>query len=255
MSERPVSEPPVSERIALVTGGSRGIGRAISVALAADGHRVAVNCRSDVEAAKEVVATIEAGGGEALVVASDVTDPAAIDGLFGEVEEAFGPVSVLVNNAGIRRDSLSMRMSVDDWRDVLATNLDGAFLCSKRALRAMVRARWGRIVNISSVAGLHGSPGQANYSASKAGLVGLTRTMAREVASRNVTVNAVAPGLVATDLTLSLTPTRYDEIVTGIPMRRAGAPEEVAAVVRFLCSDEAAYVSGSVVAVDGAMSA
>lgn len=245
----------VPDRVAVVTGGARGIGRAIALSLAADGHRVAVNCRRGLEEAKEAVASIEATGGEAIVAEGDVTQAADVEALFGRVEDAFGPVSILVNNAGIRRDALSLRMSNDDWRDVLATNLDGAFLCSKRALRSMIRQRWGRIVNVSSVAGLHGSRGQSNYSASKAGLIGLTRTMALEVASRNVTVNAVAPGLVATELTLSLPAARFEELEATVPMKRAGRPEEVAAVVRFLCSEEAAYMSGTVVTVDGAMSA
>lgn len=243
------------DRVALVTGGSRGIGRAIALSLAAVGHPVAVNCRARLEEAKETVATIQSRGGEAMVAEADVTSQDEVERLFAEVEDALGPVSILVNNAGIRRDALSMRMSWGDWAAVIAANLDGAFLCSKRGLRSMIRNRWGRIVNISSVAGLHGSRGQSNYSASKAGLIGLTKTMALEVASRNVTVNAVAPGLVATELTTSLSEERFKELEATIPARRAGTPEDVAAVVRFLCSPEAAYVNGTVVAVDGAMSA
>lgn len=243
------------DRVAIVTGGSRGIGRAIALGLAADGHRVAVNCRSGVEEAKEVVAAIEADGGEAMVARGDVTVPAEVDEIFASIEDAFGPVTALVNNAGIRRDALCMRITTEEWREVLATNLDGAFLCSKRALRSMVRRREGRIVNVSSIAGVQGSKGQANYSASKAGLIGLTKTMAVEVASRNVTVNAVTPGLISTDLTTSLPEQRFEELESAIPMKRAGAPDEVAAVVRFLCSPGAAYVSGAVVAVDGAVSA
>jgi 3-oxoacyl-[acyl-carrier protein] reductase len=245
----------MSRHVALVTGGSRGIGRAIALGLAEDGHRVVVCFRREIEEAKTTVSMIESGGGEALLVQADVGVAGEVDGLFAEIEDAFGPVGVLVNNAGIRRDGLSMRISTEDWRSVLETNLDGAFLCSKRALRSMVRERWGRIVNVSSVAGLRGSRGQANYSASKAGLIGLTRTVALEVASRNVTVNAVAPGLIATELTRSLPDERYAELEASVPMKRAGTAEEVAAVVRFLCSPAAAYVSGAVVTVDGAMSA
>lgn len=242
------------DRVALVTGGSRGIGRAISVALARD-HFVAVDYRSGIEEAKETLSMIEATGGEGTVVQADVSNAADVDRLFTEVEELGGPVSVLVNNAGIRRDGLIARMSDADWDDVIGTNLNAPFLCSRRALRSMIRARFGRIVNISSVAGLRGSAGQTNYCAAKAGLLGLTRALAREVGKKGITVNAVAPGLIETDLTASLTDVQRAELIREIPSGRGGTPEDVAAAVAFLCSDAAANVNGTVMTTDGGMTA
>jgi 3-oxoacyl-[acyl-carrier protein] reductase len=243
------------ERVALVTGGSRGIGRAICRALAAQGDAVAVNYRSGVEQAKETLALIESSGGEGIVVEGDVTRSAAVDAMFAQVEETLGPVTVVVNNAGIRRDGLAMRMSDADWQEVISTNLFGAFACSRRALRTMLRHGFGRIVNVASVAGVQGSPGQANYCAAKAGLIGLTKSLAREVARRNITVNSVAPGLVATELTTSLPEARWAELVHSIPAGRAGAPEEIGELVAFLCSKQAAYITGSVFVADGGMTA
>ena len=245
----------MSERVALVTGGSRGIGRATSVALARAGFAVAVNYRERMDAAKETLALIEGAGGEGMVVEADVTERSGVPPLFDRVEDALGPVAVLVNNAGLRRDGLGVRMTDQMWDDVLATNLSGAFACSRRALRSMLRRGWGRIVNVASVAGLRGSPGQANYSAAKAGLIGLSRTLAREVARKNITVNVVAPGLIETDLTSGLSDGRKKELVAEIPLGRAGTPEEVAEVVAFLCSEQAAYVTGAVVVADGGMTA
>ena len=239
-------------RVALVTGGSRGIGRAIAVALARSGP-VAVNYRSGAEEAKETLSLIEAHGGEGVAVQADVTDAAAIEEMFDRVEEALGPVSVLVNNAGVRADHLHLGMTDDQWARVIQTNLFGAFACSRRALRSMIRNRWGRIVNITSVAGVHGSPGQVNYSAAKAGLIGMTRTLAQEVASRSITVNAVAPGYVQTDLTSALSAERTQQLIDQIPLRRAGTPEEIANVVEFLCSEGSSYVTGAVVVADGGM--
>ena len=242
----------MSRGVALVTGGSRGIGRAICCALAGSGP-VAINYRTRVEEAKQTLELIESAGGEGIIVEGDVTRPTVVDEMFDRIEEAFGSVAILVNNAGVRVDHLHLGMSDDQWTEVLQTNLFGAFACSRRALRSMIRNRWGRIVNITSVAGLHGNPGQVNYSAAKAGLIGMTRSLAQEVASRGITVNAVAPGLVETDLTSTLTTERMEQLVDRIPMRRAGTPEEIAHVVAFLASEQASYMTGSVVVADGGM--
>jgi 3-oxoacyl-[acyl-carrier protein] reductase len=244
----------VFERVSLVTGGSRGIGRAVCIALAKRGP-VAVNYRNQVDEAKLTLSLIEEAGGEGIVVEADVAQSAQVDSMFTQIEEALGPVAILVNNAGIRADTLAARMSDAAWSDVIDTNLSGAFACSRRALRPMIRQRWGRIVNVASVAGLRGSVGQANYSAAKAGLIGLTRALAREVARKDVTINAIAPGLIATDLTGTLSDERTQEIVSEIPMGRPGTPEEVAHVVAFLCSEEASYVTGATVVADGGMTA
>ena len=241
-------------RVALVTGASRGIGRAIAVSLA-PGHVLAVNYRAGVEEAKETLRLVEAAGGEGIAVRADVCDPDALDGMFAEVEDALGPVEVLVNNAGVRADGIALRLDDERWRHVVETNLGGTFACSRRALRPMLRAGWGRIVNVASVAGLKGNAGQANYCAAKAGIVGLTRALAREVARKGITVNAVAPGLVDTDLIAGLGEAQRGALIDAIPAGRTGTPAEVAAAVRFLCSDDAAYVTGSVLTVDGGMTA
>ncbi len=243
--------PP--EGCALVTGASRGIGAAIARMLAAEGWAVGVNYRTDEEGAAQVVSEIEAAGGQALSVRGDVVDPDAVESIFAELEERFGPVLVLVNNAGVRADGLSMQLEDDEWEHVLATNLSGAFRTTRRAMKAMMRARHGRVINIASVVGgVRGNAGQANYAASKAGLVGFTRTVAAEVARRGVTVNAVAPGLVETELTEGIDQQRFLEAV---PARRAGTPEEIAACVRFLASDDASYVNGTTLTVDGGLTA
>lgn len=241
-------------RVALVTGASRGLGRAIAIALAPD-HAVAVNYRVQADEAKETLRLVEDAGGEGVAVAGDVRDRPAVDAMVAEVEDALGPVGVLVNNAGCRADALAVRLGDDAWDDVLDTNLGGTFACSRRVLRPMLRAGWGRIVNVSSVAGLKGSPGQTNYSAAKAGVVGLTRALAREVGRKGITVNAVAPGLVDTDLVAGLSAEQRDALLGAVPAGRTGTPEEVAAAVAFLCSDAAAYVNGSVLTVDGGMTA
>lgn len=240
--------------VALVTGGSRGIGRAISLALAND-QPVAVNYRSDTEAAKEVVAEIESAGGEAICVQADVTDADQVTSLFREVEERLGAVGCLVNNAGIRADGLVMRMSDEEWDTVLRTNLYGAFACTRYALRTMLRRRSGRIVNIASVAGVNGSPGQANYSAAKAGLIGFTKTVAREVAAKGITVNAVAPGPVETDLLADLEPEARRRLLSGVPMGRAVASSEIASCVKWLCAAGAETTTGAVFVIDGGMTA
>jgi 3-oxoacyl-[acyl-carrier protein] reductase len=237
---------------ALVTGASRGIGAAIARALAADGWAVGVNYRSDEEGAKRVVEEIEQNGGRAFAVRGDVSDPDAPEAIFSALEERFGPVLVLVNNAGVRADGLSPQIADDDWERVLATNLSGAFRTTRRALRGMLRERYGRVVNIASIVGPHANPGQANYAASKAGLIGMTKTVAAEVARRGVTVNAVAPGFVETELTSGVNGDRFLE---SVPARRAGTAEEVAACVRFLASDDASYVTGTTLTVDGGLTA
>ncbi len=239
------------EGCALVTGASRGIGAAIARGLADDGWAVGVNYREDADGAERVVKEIESSGSSAFAVQANVSDPAAADALFPPLEERFGPVLVLVNNAGVRADGLAPQLEDDAWDRVLDTNLTAAFRLTRHALRGMIRARFGRIVNISSVVGQRANPGQANYAASKAGLIAFTSTVAAEVARRSVTVNAVAPGLVETELTKDI----GDEMLRAIPARRAGTPEEVAACVRFLASQEASYVNGTTLTVDGGMTA
>ena len=233
--------------VALVTGASKGIGSAIAKALAADGWQVAVNYRSDDVGAKATVAAIEGAGGRAVALAGDVANGTP-DQLFSEAEEELGgPVLALVNNAGVRADNLAIQIDDADWDAVLNTNLSAAFRLTKRAIRPMLKARYGRIVNVASVVGPRANAGQANYAAAKAGLIGLTKTVSHEVARRGITVNAVAPGFIETDMTRDL----LTDVVKAIPARRAGQPEEVAAAVRFLASDDAAYVTGAEFAVDG----
>jgi 3-oxoacyl-[acyl-carrier protein] reductase len=244
--------PEPANGCALVTGASRGIGAAIARGLAEDGWRVGVNYRSDREAAKRVVADIERSGGRAVALAADVANSSAPDALFGALEAEFGgPVLVLINNAGISRDDLTPSLGDDAWEAVIDTDLTAAFRLTRRALKAMLRARAGRIVNISSVVGLRANPGQANYAAAKAGLIALTKTAAIEVARRGVTVNAVAPGWIDTEMTADVA----KDLLEAVPARRAGTPEEVAACVRFLASKQASYVTGAVLSVDGGLAA
>ena len=238
-------------KVALVTGASKGIGSAIAKALAADGWAVAVNYRSDEEGAKRTVAAIEEAGGKAVALHGDVANGAP-DELFEAAEEQLGgPVLALVNNAGVRADGLAVQLDDDDWSLVLDTNLSAAFRLTRRAVRGMIRQRFGRVVNVASVVGPKANAGQANYAASKAGLIGLTRTVAVEVARRGVTVNAVAPGFIETDMTEGLPP----DLLNAVPARRAGSPQDVADCVRFLASDQAGYVTGTTLTVDGGLSA
>lgn len=241
--------------VALVTGGSRGIGRAIAEALASDGYAVAVNFISNEGAAKDTVESIEAAGGKAIMVQADVSDSEKVEAMFAEIEERLGSVVALVNNAGVRADGLALGMKDEAWRRVIDTNLFGTFACTRRALRPMLKARKGRIVNITSISGMHASPGQANYSAAKAGVIGLTKTIAAEVAGKGISVNAVAPGLIATDLTSNLNDKQVDAIQGRVPAKRIGTPEDVASLVSWLCSDKASYIMGVVYPVDGGLTA
>jgi 3-oxoacyl-[acyl-carrier protein] reductase len=244
----------MSERdgCALVSGASRGIGAAIARALAGDGWPVGVNYRSDRQAAENVVSEIEGNGGRAVALAADVADPGAAEELFGALESEYGmPVLALVNNAGINRDDLLPSLGDEEWSAVIETDLTAAFRLTRRALRAMLRARAGRIVNISSVVALRANAGQSNYAAAKAGLIAMTKTAAVEVARRGVTINAVAPGWIETGMTADVS----TDLLAAVPARRAGTPEEVAACVRFLASEEASYVTGAVLSVDGGLAA
>ena len=239
-------------QVAIVTGASRGIGRAIAVALATEGAKVVVNYASSASAAEEVVAEIKSKGGEAIIFHADVSHEAQVESLLKSAIDTWGRVDILVNNAGITRDTLLLRMKLEDWQAVIDLNLTGVFLTTRAVSKVMLKQKSGRIINIASVAGQMGNPGQGNYSAAKAGVIGFTKTVAKEMASRGITVNAVAPGFIATDMTADLK--NPDEILKFIPLGRYGQPEDIAGMVRFLAADPAAaYITGQVFNVDGGM--
>lgn len=240
-------------KVALVTGAGRGIGRAIAIELAKDGCAVAINYNKSARAAEEVVKLIELSGGTAVAVQADVSSFAEVKEMFKTINEKLGPVEILVCNAGITKDNLLMRMKEEEWNDVISANLTSLFYCAKEAVRSMLKARTGRIIVISSVTGLVGNPGQCNYSAAKAGALGFVKSLAREIGSRGVTVNAVAPGYIATDMTAVLSEDVQNTMLKNIPLQREGTAEDIAKVVAFLASDGAAYVHGQVIAVDGGM--
>jgi 3-oxoacyl-[acyl-carrier protein] reductase len=239
--------------VALVTGASRGIGRSIALQLATDGFAVAVNYASSSSKADEVVAQIRASGGSAVAIQADVSDVDAVANLFRTASDELGPVSGLVNNAGITDDGLVLRMSPDQWDRVVNTNLRSVFLCTKEALRSMLRARSGRIINISSISGISGNPGQGNYAAAKAGVIGFTKSVAKEVGSRGITVNSIAPGFIQTDMTDALGETVTAAVSEQVALGRLGLPEEVASAVGYLASEGASYITGQTIVIDGGL--
>lgn len=238
---------------AMVTGGSRGIGRAIALALAAAGANVIINYSSNEAKAAEVVEEIEALGVKGLALKADIADAQAVKNMFQQIEESFDKVDILINNAGITKDNLLIRMKEADWDQVMDVNLKGAFLCTKAVVRNMIKQRSGKIINISSVVGVTGNPGQANYCASKAGIIGFTKSLARELAGKGINVNAVAPGFIETDMTAQLPEELKNEMLAGIPLRRFGSPRDIADTVVFLSSDHSGYITGQVIGVNGGM--
>jgi 3-oxoacyl-[acyl-carrier protein] reductase len=242
----------MTNRTALVTGASRGIGRSCALALAESGARVALAARN-VEQLESLASEIHTRNGEAFVVPMDLSDAESIKEAIAKAAQDFGPIAILVNNAGITKDGLAMRMKKPDWDVVIATNLTGAFVAMQQVLPGMMRERWGRIINISSLVGEMGNAGQSNYAASKAGLIGLTKSIAQEMGSRNITVNSVAPGYVETDMTHGLSEELKQRMLANIPLKRMGRPEDVAAAVRFLASEEAGYITGHVLDVNGGL--
>ena len=240
-------------KVALVTGASRGIGRAIALRLASEGAKVAINYAGSTAKAEAVKTEIEQNGGEAILVQADVSDSASVDAMVAKVIEAFGQIDILVNNAGITRDGLMMRMKDEDFDAVINTNLKGVFYCTKVVSKLMMKKRSGRIINMASVVGLMGNAGQTNYAAAKAGVIGFSKSAAKELAARGITVNMVAPGFIATDMTAAMTDKAKEMTLTGIPLKRMGEPEDVANAVLFLVSDNASYITGQTINVDGGM--
>jgi 3-oxoacyl-[acyl-carrier protein] reductase len=240
--------------VVLITGSSRGIGRAMAIRFGGEGARVGINYRQNVAAAEDTAAKVSEAGGESLLLPADVANASAVTGMFETLIGHWGRIDVLVNNAGIVRDTLLLRMTEDDWDQVLNTNLRSAFLCTRAALRPMLRQRGGRIINVASISGIRGNAGQANYAASKAALIGFTKTVAREAASRGITVNAVAPGLIETDITTNMPDKAREAIIGQIPLGRMGTVDEVAALVAFLASPSAAYLTGQAIVLDGGLS-
>ena len=240
-------------KVAIVTGASRGIGRSVAISLAKAGAKVVINYAGNTAAAEEVKAIIEAAGGQGLLVQADVANEDAVAAMVKQTVDAFGRIDILVNNAGITRDNLLMRMKEGDWDDVMNTNLKGIFMCTKAISRVMMKQKYGKIINMTSVVGLTGNAGQSNYAAAKAGVIGFTKSMAKELASRGITVNAIAPGFINTDMTSVLSNQIKDELITKIPLGRLGSTEDVAAAVLFLVSDSANYVTGQTLNIDGGM--
>lgn len=243
----------ITEKTAIVTGGSRGIGRAIAVELAKAGVQVAIIYAGNTAAAEETLALVKAQGVQGMMIQCDVADGAAVEAMVKEVKDTFGSIDILVNNAGITRDTLLMRMKETEWQEVLDTNLTGVFHCTRQVSKLMIKQRHGIIINLTSIVGLVGNAGQANYSAAKAGIIGFTKAVAKELASRNIRVNAIAPGFIETDMTAILSDTAKEDILKTIPMGRMAKPEEVATVAAFLASEEAKYMTGQVLHVDGGM--
>ncbi len=246
-------ERPLQGKVALVTGASGGIGRSIALKLASQGARLGVHYNSDKARAEEVAEEIRNAGSEAMPLAADVTDSTQVQDMFSRLEDEWGGVDILVNNAGINKDSLLIRMSESDWDDVVDVNLKGAFLCCRAAAKTMLRKRWGRIIIISSVVGMVGNVGQANYAASKAGLVGLTKSLAREMASRNITVNSLTPGFIDTGMAKTMTSEMMELVISRISMGHLGSPQDVASLVTFLAGEEAGYITGQAFSVDGGL--
>ena len=240
-------------KVVLVTGGSRGIGRAIAAHFGSLGHKVVINYASNKDAAEESAAAVREAGGEAMTIGADVGDAEAVEAMFAQIAEEMGPVNILVNNAGITRDDLMLRMKVEQWDDVIATNLRSVYLCSKAALRGMLRAKWGRIISVGSVSGLAGNPGQANYAAAKAGIIGFSKSLAKEVGSRGITVNVVAPGFIETDMTAALGEDVTAAAADNVAVGRLGQPQEIASAVGYLAAEEASYITGQTLVVDGGL--